>query len=526
MPVHDNKSSFNISLILIFTFLFLFIILVGFIIGFYGGKININTKSKAEDISGQITETPIHHGNFLGIFIDNIETFGDDAALDADQAQSLVKTFNQENLQTTDMDPYTHYSTEYVMERNYREWKNQNTLSNQPESYQSFLGRHNAEIDTMLKVSSSYLTGGLKCRRLIVVKNGVMEGKNALTYFPESPYRPLDSDGSVGGYISWPYDNVKKSSFWDSNRSLDKGLIHEAGHGILQLPDEYPIETDFMAAGPINLASELAFKKLFQQNSREYSRLPDEQKQIIDILKKTLDSNGLPLRLKLDPNKVTEDNPGLFGIPDEWRIYLLSNRSDGRKSTIMGNINLNIGPFMTWLLTRRVTRNWSHNYTRRNTEAHWNYPAEFSSNNIIVLPPKYRGFDVQVWRTESTPLSKHLSKLVTSISSQDTKNGEANIRNPFSDAEFQNSFYPPTKAVFSQDALLYIKILDPKTGQVVAWRPIDVGDLSPIDHAIQGLPPPDVFRMEMNFAEGDQTQLSFNWGINYKNTFLPGVYNK
>ncbi len=171
------------------------------------------------------------------------ETYGANEGLSYDQMQSLFADLNKSYENGENPKEGTKlYQTIFIRESSYKATNNWNQAGY--ENFESFAQAHNDELSSMLQAKD---LDGCKLRRVIVVKDDADIPGTWQTN--EQWYKTgiKDSDGTAG---DWIYPNAQiykpiESAYFNSEKKLDYGWIHETGHFLLNLPDYYGLDVYF-----------------------------------------------------------------------------------------------------------------------------------------------------------------------------------------------------------------------------------------------------------------------------------------
>lgn len=196
--------------------------------------------------------------------IEGIETMGAESPLSQEDLAAAISLINSKEIILKND---TAYATFFITETGFRNFTTRNH-----ETFHSFIKRHREELGTTLKNATPPTSGGFEIRRIIIVQDSVECPDSGSSLY--SSNGPTDSDGV------WKFDDKyfpSQSAYYNADKRIDFGLLHEWGHEILFLLDDY-----------------------------------------------SCDYTG-------------EKNIVMFdGIPDTWRRYLTSSRNDWSSSHLMG----------------------------------------------------------------------------------------------------------------------------------------------------------------------------------------------
>jgi len=348
----------------------------------------------------------------------------------------------------------------------------QSLLNN--ESPQSFLLRHVNRLDRMIKSGNRYtndtLIKGLAIRRLVVIEDGVdapVSHQRARRY---AGFK--DSDGL------WEIDasyTPEKSSYYHADEKIDYGLLHEWGHRVLYLPDQYALDASISELG---------------------SQSPDNN--IPEIME---------LSSKRSNQPIIQSVNAFTGVPHAWQEYITSKRNDRFGNTLMNSSYNKFGPYESLQLYRRVKGKWTHKFEWLTSEAMWDFPNEVPAKTIVTFGKDYAGSDLKIYRTDGFYDSKQLENAPIFSGKLDT-GGSVNIYNPF---ENTYMYAPglPTQFVPSYRGDLFIKVIKPDGTIYFRW--FDIRELN----AAFWLGQTDAVGITMNLAAVDETPESFHWNTEY-----------
>jgi hypothetical protein len=159
-----------------------------------------------------------------------IDVYGLTTPYNQDQLTALINNLNQihPNLRND-----TYYGTIFVTLDVYNQF-----LNTTQENIVNFLARNSTKLSTILKTANPPVLGGYFTRRLIIV-NDPNINYPASYHFGYQTYNLRDSDGTW--FFNTIY-NPADSYYYDATEKIDYGLLHEFGHNILHLNDQYDLD--------------------------------------------------------------------------------------------------------------------------------------------------------------------------------------------------------------------------------------------------------------------------------------------
>jgi hypothetical protein len=288
-----------------------------------GGKLNSGQTLNSEAASA--------------VLVDSVETYGQNNPLSQIQFDDLKTKLNQNPLR---LSRNTFYVTYFIQNSYYRQF-----LSDNGETLQAFLKRNSDQLSNMLKTADPPISGGLTVRRLIVIDDLVLFPISYAAGYETAGF--MDSDGVfafTGRYLP------SQCAYYDAASRVDYGLLHELGHQVLRLNDQY--------------------------------------------------------NLDVNPGSLFGD--GLINtLPEAWKTYFNSYRINVSNEDLMAVQGKKIQKFTALQLTRRQPHNFSQSL---NDYLGWN--PEFSpsvnlilKNGSAVVTPK----TVRIYRSESGETAKIIS---------------------------------------------------------------------------------------------------------------------
>lgn len=196
---------------------------------------------KSEAVLGSETTASYPPGEKIGNA--NVETFGANEGLTYVQMQSLFADLNKaydngENQKEGTM----LYQTIFMRESSYKATANWQEAGYA--NFEAFAQAHNDEHSRMLQNQG---LDGCTLRRIIVVKDDAEIPGTLQTNEQWYQTGIKDSDGTAGDWIYPNSDTYKPShsAYYNSEKKIDYGWIHEAGHFFLNLPDYYALDVYF-----------------------------------------------------------------------------------------------------------------------------------------------------------------------------------------------------------------------------------------------------------------------------------------
>jgi hypothetical protein len=345
--------------------------------------------------------------------IDGVETYGHGSPLLQEEVNTLLAFLNNEFAgKKIVMEDDTYYSTEAVDTYDY-----QRIPEIMGESYQSFLSRHDSELNRILIEAG--LGGGLVNRRLLILDpSAEISASYHLLWLGDQGLR--DSDGSEGLWFTKPYDPTK-TYYYDPETRIDWGRIHEECHHVLHLPDVYAIDGDF-----------------------------------------TAEQNATPSSL-----------PAFEEISEEWQSYFTSARNDNRRGIMNTITDWRFCAYSIEMLARRVKEGWTHDMRRTIPEGGWDFPNEFAPSNILVLGEQFNEADVTIYRSSGTYSSKTMED---EVFKGVVKDGRIDIANPFSGVQLNDGLVPSYNALLfmrvESEGSVWFRYLDTGDLSLAFWNGI------------------------------------------------------
>lgn len=282
------------------------------------------TQSPSPSPTKQATETP-HAINaeaskqeFLPRLINELETYGHQQPLSKEEWNRLKKQLNST---PSEIRPDTYYGTFFINHNVYTQF----LLENNNESIQSFLLKHEQKLNQMLGVGDEQSRA--KFRRVIVLKD---EDKIEIG---EVGGQLKDSDGDW--FFSTPY-KLGQAAYYDKTERIDYGLLHEVGHSMLYLPDQYSLD--------------------FQN---------DQATAVADL-------------------------------PKQWQVYHASRRNDISNDLMSAGRFLNKYSLMQ--LRRRLPTQDVHN-KEKSREGNWFFPNEIPARINLDFGSQFAGAKMQICRS-------------------------------------------------------------------------------------------------------------------------------
>lgn len=296
--------------------------------------------------------------------IDGVETFGHNQPLDQSQHDALVAEKNAQFGNRT-LNNNTYYMTAYVTESQYERFAADNG-----ESPQWFHTRHINALRDMLRGANPTITtlnpvtglkdGGIILRRLVVIKEGVRYPSSFFSTYLSKGWK--DSDGTFivpsnrlvindGRYVAAEQPNYNRFM------NTDYGYIHELGHDVLHLNDQYALSV---------------------------LRSDHVDQALLNIL------------------------------PYPWQEYLPGHRSDIARDDTMANMGPRVGEYTAWQLKRRI---YPHDfaYTKATDLTGWPYElpglVKFElrrTNNELISPSSIIFYRTQPTEVQNTWYEKRL----------------------------------------------------------------------------------------------------------------------
>lgn len=177
--------------------------------------------------------------NFSGTGID---LYGESVPLNQDQVNTLISQLNANPLS---MLPDTYYATMFVASDVYKQF-----IADNSENITAYLARNGNRLSTMLKTANPPVNGGLIIRRLVIVTDS-----SVVT--PASYHNGYITDGIKDSDGTWYFNSVYRpadSAYYNSGEKVDYGLLHEFGHSVLHLNDQYLLDVPRDQLGSILLS--------------------------------------------------------------------------------------------------------------------------------------------------------------------------------------------------------------------------------------------------------------------------------
>lgn len=383
--------------------------------------------------------------------IDHVETFGHREGLTQRQLDSLITDLNSVQ---REMKEDTHYVTLFISEENYKQFPD----DNDKESFNAFIKRHDESWTAMLNDAQPRIRGGLKTRRIIVVKNKVQTPASHHYGYLENGIQ--DSDGtwnvSRGNTIYKP----KEAGYYDRNLRLDRGLLHEIGHSTFDLPDIYSIDFDYRGSEPLD-----AFRD----------------------------------------------------VPKNWQSYTTSRHRTDSPDTIMNCCSL-FSNYESKMLHRRKRSGHCHNKKKNLPEQSWSFPREIPQTTIFNFGKTFKDSTIELYRScakdKKDLFNMSHEKTLEMLPLENRKinsEGEINIGNPFRTAtNLKKSFL--SGQILCQESVLFIKVIKPNNE--IAFRWLDVRDFNlPVWE--RNMDETVVVMMKMKLAATQDTQEEFDAKVNY-----------
>lgn len=373
--------------------------------------------------------------------IDNVETYGDKNPLTQAQLTKLYEKLN--SVVEREMRDNTYYGSISVGKATYESFRN---IMDGGESVQAFIKRHEAVFNQMVHEQPYPDTNKLSIRRLIVLDDGVEIPHFSLNEFIK------DSDG--GWNLGSKYVPTE-ADYYDKNLRIDYGLLHELGHAVFHLPDQYSL----------------------------------------DFIK----------------HNDTDTNPLLVNMPSKWTKYGAYDRIDIGKNLMGAQLqrkeDRRIGLHSNLQLLRRAPSNEVHINKRYVTEALWKFPYELPQTVTFSFGKEYENATVQVFRTVSAvvPTDKQKKALELVETYVNPVDGELTLSK-------EKLFQPPQNEynlIESENATLFI-VITGLDGEL-SFRWMDIRDFNiPYWQGHR-----DHVTMNFSLASEKDDPNTFDWTIKY-----------
>lgn len=161
---------------------------------------------------------------------DGLVTVGSENPLPTSQFNVLTERLNKAEFS---LENDTYYSTMYITKENYDQFHNSHN-----ESFQSFLKRHEVTMNNLLVKQAAAI--GQEEIKFVIRRLIIAEDQSG---FPNRYVPNLnDSDGAWTFYREQALYNPEDSGYFDKESGVDYGLLHEWGHAVFHLPDEYTLD--------------------------------------------------------------------------------------------------------------------------------------------------------------------------------------------------------------------------------------------------------------------------------------------
>src|SRR3989344_870582 len=157
-----------------------------------------------------------------------MEIIGSDKPLSEQELSNYIKTTNEK---PTEMPENVTYGTIFVSKKAYKDFS-----KNLSETFESFIQRHALTMSHLLKQADPP-TNNFTIRRIIILEDKVGSPNSFSQDWAEKGIK--DSDGAW--FFGEAY-NPSSSAYFRKEDNIDLGLLHEWGHTILHLADQYKLD--------------------------------------------------------------------------------------------------------------------------------------------------------------------------------------------------------------------------------------------------------------------------------------------
>lgn len=225
-----------------------------------------------------------------GEVIDGVETFGNANPYTQEQLNSLISEFN---INPKEQRQDTYYGSIFVKKSVLDLFSQDNG-----ESMQAFVKRNLEYLSQMLKDAVPPVVGGLNTRRLIILD------ENAIP--PASYHEGYIDNGITDSDGTWFFDTryiPANSSYYDPIPKVDRGLIHELGHDMLHLNDQYALDVH-----PTDISQTLRSRipSLWQTYKNDYKKNVSSDDLMATVGKKMQQFTALQLNRRPNPHNLRE----------------------------------------------------------------------------------------------------------------------------------------------------------------------------------------------------------------------------
>ncbi len=379
----------------------------------------------AQEITSTITPAPPSFGEYkLSIFtpkiIDGVETYGSDRPLTADELKTLVTILNDKTTRgEVEINPNEFYGIWLVRPKTYTEFEKENG-----ETFQKYAKRVYDVQTTMIKNGNSFIPNGkdhikgVKLRCIIqVTEDADPSGSWNTSYLENGPTKY--ADGWWGFWGDEPRQ-PRNDSWWSDEFNVSMADVHELGHVVRHLSDDYGLDSVFTSEGQTEYLLTLV------------KTSPDAKNKLAKIL--NVKTNEVETTLKKRQTKImqtqTTQSSALNNVSSQWREYITNRRTDSDGANIMNlPSSAKESSYAMWMYARRIRQGVFHSLESTIPES-TAYQYEIAPHNVLNLGTQYNGAKISVYRTDGDYINRTLTPIKTGL----VEKGEFDLGDPFNNA--------------------------------------------------------------------------------------------